>query len=307
MTVSALIPHYGDPEPTLALIEQLHAQEGIEGLEIVVSDDHSPEPFPRGDGYRLVRRSANGGFGSNVNSAASVATGDFLLILNSDLTLAKTFLRDLLDVALPLQPAVVAPRIVEPSGPIHVARRWPKARHHAWEWLTPLARIRHTKLWHRCVGHDVTAYASTSPTRTDWLMGACLLIPRAAFEQVGGFDERFFMNSEEIDLQRRLADAGIPAWYAPSVAVEHEGGGSSAPAHRRGWVTDSRFRYAAKWGGGQLLRFLLVLATEVNFLWNLTRWARRVDGVTPFATRRFEHELIAHGWEHRHDPGKAGT
>lgn len=298
-TLSALIPHYGDPEPTLALIDQLRGQKGLGSLEIIVSDDCSPEPFPEGEGYVLIKRNENGGFSSNVNSAAAAARGDYIVILNSDLTLQPDTLANLLETAEPHQPAVCSPRVVENGTPIYAARRWPTPLHHAWEWLTPLARIRNTRFWHRCVGHDVDAHASKSAQPTDWAMGACMLIPRDAFERVGGFDERFFMNSEEIDLQRRLTTISVPSVYLPEVSVEHEGGGSSPSARRRGWVTDSRFQYAHKWGGSRLLRFLLHAATEINFLWNLTRQLRRVPDVNARKTRIFEHELINNAWRSR--------
>lgn len=298
-TLSALIPHYGEHEPTVALIEQLKAQNGVENLEIIISDDCSPEPFPEGEGYVLVRRAENGGFSSNVNSAATAATGLYLLILNSDLTLKPSALADLLKAAAPHQPAVCSPKVIENGAPIYAARKWPMPWHHAWEWLTPLARIRNTKLWHRGVGHDVDAYAASSARPTDWVMGACMLIPRDAFNRVGGFDERFFMNSEEVDLQRRLTTIGVPSVYLPEVSVEHEGGGSSPSARRRGWVTDSRFQYAHKWGGNRFLRFLLRAATEINFLWNLTRQLRRVPDVNARETRIFEHRLINNAWRSR--------
>lgn len=298
-TLSILIPHYGDPAPTLELISQLRQQEGNVDFEIIVSDDHSPEPIPDGDDYTLVRRTCNGGFGSNVNTAASNATGEYLLVLNSDLTVGPHFLSTLIDAAQPHQPAVCSPKVMEHGTPNYTARKWPRVLHHAWEWLTPLARIRTTRLWHRFVGHDVEAHEANSSRPTNWVMGACMLIPRAAFEHVGGFDERFFMNSEEVDLQRRLTAIGVSSVYLPEVRVEHVGGGSSPSAKRRGWVTDSRFQYAHKWGGEAALLVALRIATELNFLWNLTRQARRVEGVDAKATRAFEHQLISQGWAER--------
>nr|WP_255443778.1 glycosyltransferase family 2 protein [Tessaracoccus sp. MC1679] len=298
-TLSALIPHYGDPEPTLTLIEQLRGQEGLSGLEIIVSDDLSPVPFPEGPGYQLVRRSENGGFSSNVNSAAAVATGDYIVILNSDLSLGPDTLADLLAAARPHQPAVCSPKVLEAGQPIHTARKWPRVRHHAWEWLTPLARFRQTRLWHRFVGHDVAAFEAQDGTPTDWVMGACMLLPREAFERAGGMDERFYMNSEEVDLQRRLTTLGVPSVYLPQVGVEHVGGGSSPSAKRRGWVTDSRFQYAHKWGGADRLRLALRVATQLNYLWNLTRQLRRVPDVDARAARRDELGIIEHAWSSR--------
>lgn len=297
--VSVLIPHYGAAPDTMTLIEQLRSQTGLGELEIIVSDDHSPEPFPAGEGYTLVHRAENGGFSSNVNSAAAAATGDLLLILNSDLTLSPTTISELIAAAKPHMPAVCCPKVIERGKPIRAARRWPKPRHHAWEWLTPLARIRDTTLWHSMVGHDEDAYAADTAHPTDWVMGACMLIPREAFERIGGMDERYFMNSEEVDLQRRLTDIGVPSVYLPEVTVEHAGGGSSPSAKRRGWVTDSRFQYHHKWGGGRALYAMLVAATEINFLWNLTRQLRRVPDVDAKKTRAFELQLIHDAWRSR--------
>ena len=85
--VSAVIPFYGEPEPVLAIIDTLRAQQGIDpaDIEIVVSDDVSPIPFPEVEGVTVVRRPVNGGFGKAVNSGVAAATGEWVFILNSDL------------------------------------------------------------------------------------------------------------------------------------------------------------------------------------------------------------------------------
>ncbi len=75
-----------------------------------------------------------------------------------------------------------------------------------------------------------------------------MVVPRDIYNRVGGMDERFYMNSEEVDFQRRLAEAGVPRLLVPQVRVEHEGGGSSPSARRRQWLTTARFTYADKWG-----------------------------------------------------------
>lgn len=292
-TVSALVPHHGAPEPTLELVAALREDPRI--IQIVVCDDASEVPLAAGDGYSVVRRASNGGFGPAVNAAAQRATGDLLLILNSDLSLAAGFVDTLIAAAAPHQPCVASPAVIEADEPAYTARRWPSARQHALSWLTPLARFRDTAWWHRSVGHDVAARLSPEATTTDWLMGACMLIPRATFEELGGFDERFFMNSEEVDLQRRAHGFGVSAVYLPTVQVGHVGGGSSAPERRRGWLTDSWFRYAAKWGGARRLLVALRAATEINFVWNLQRQLRGKD-VDARATHTTEHALIRHAW-----------
>lgn len=296
-TVSIVIPHYGDPAPTLALVHALRAQLRS-GDELIVSDDHSPDPFPAADGITVVRRPQNGGFGANCNTGAAAATGDYLLFLNSDLEISDDFLEKLRRAATPFQPCVAGPRIVRPDGRVdHTARHFPTAAHQISEWLVPLARFRETRVMHEMVGHDTRTVTAPEPSPTGWLVGAVLLIPRAEFEAVGGFDERFFMNAEEVDLQRRLRDRGIPAIYLPSVEVVHEGGGASDSSKRRTWLVEGRWRYAEKWGGVAPLKAGLTAATAINLVWNS---GRRILGrdVDPWGTARQEAALV---WRRHRD------
>ena len=92
---------------------------------------------------------------------------------------------------------------------------------------------------------------------------------------MGGFDERYFMYAEEVDLQRRLADVGIRRVYLGTVVLDHVGGASSDPARARSWLAQSRTTYAAKWGGLARLRALL---TGVALLNAVTSLARRAAG-----------------------------
>lgn len=290
MTVSAVVPHYGDPETMRPLLAALLTQQGVD-LEVIVADDASPIPFPETPGIVVVRRDSNGGFGSAVNTGAAAATGELLLILNSDLEIGPTFVAELVAAATPWQPAVAGPRLVDEAGTSDwTARRFPTASQQVTEWLTPLARVRDTPWWHHGVGHDVPPEPGPAAV-TDWLVGAVLLLPLAAFRESGGFDERFHMNSEEVDLQRRLGARGIPSVYLPMVTVTHAGGGSSDPALRRRWLVTSRLRYAEKWGGLVPLRVGLSLATTVNAVANGARRLRGAD-VDPLRTAREEWSLI---------------
>jgi len=260
---------------------------------VIVVDDASPQPFPSIEGITVVRREVNGGFGAAVNSGVAVATGELLLILNSDLAIGETFVADLLEAANPWLPAVISPRVVDGEG--HEAwtgRRFPTVGHQAAEWLTPLARHRDTTIWHRLVGHDTEARGQSAVV--DWVVGAALLMPLAAFREVGGFDERFFMNAEEVDLQRRLRAAGLPSVVLDQPTVVHEGGGSSDPARRREWLVQSRLAYADKWGGRRRLQAALTAATGANLAWNA---GRRLAGrdVHPWRTATEEIALIRGG------------
>ena len=290
--LSVVIPHYGSPAPAQVLIAQLRRQEDlILPLEIIVSDDLSPEPFPETAGVDVVRRTRNGGFGAAVNSGAAAAQYSHLLVLNSDLEVESDFLARLVRAAEPWQPAVCAPMLVDPDGQTQWAgRHFPRHRHHIVEWLTPLARFR-SRL-HEAVGHDTRCTAGRT-VPVDWLVGAALLMPKSEFDAVGGFDENYFMNSEEVDLQRRLRGRGMPSVFLGDVLVSHEGGGSSANDKRVRWVTQARIRYARKWRErpGSLVMGLRS-ATVVNLVANAMRRAAGRD-IAPIATFRRELSYIA--------------
>ena len=292
--VSVVVPHYGAPEPTLALLRALAGQTGDVELQVVVVDDCSPEPFPDRPGLHVVRRTANGGFGSAVNSGVAEARHPMLLILNSDVTIEPGFVSALLDAAEPWQPAVVSPRVLNARGEDEwVGRHFPTSAQQAVEWLTPLARFRDRSELHRAVGHDVEARGRTAVV--DWVIGAAMLVPTQAFRDVGGFDERFFMNAEEVDLQRRLLGRGVRSVVLASPSLVHEGGGSSDPLRRRQWLVESRLRYADKWGGRRGLQASLTAATVANLAVNGVRRAVGRD-LAPVEVAREELGMI---WKDR--------
>ncbi|CAM3677212.1 glycosyltransferase family 2 protein [Micrococcus flavus] len=297
--VTVVIPHYGDPDPTRALVEALLAAPGRSVAAVVVSDDASPEPYPLPapgeDALRVVRRERNGGFGANVNTGLAEVTTELALVLNSDAEITGEQIDALVAAAAPYQPAVVSPQVVNDDGtPQWSGRHFPTVGHQVVEWLTPLARFRHLPALHEAVGHDVAAARAQAPTPVDWVMGAVLLLPMAQVRAVGGFDEDYFMNSEEVDLQRRLRDAGVPSIVVPSVRVVHGLHGSSDPLRRRSWLVDSRFRYARTFGHPRTLKAALTAATGVNFAVNRIRQARGTD-VDAAAVFRAERDLIWKG------------
>jgi GT2 family glycosyltransferase len=287
-TVSAVVPHHGDPTPTLALVEQLKAQ--THPVQVVVADDASPLPFPDIDGVDVVRRATNGGFGANVNAGAAAATGEAILVLNSDLDLEPTFVADMVAAARTHPRSVLAPRMVDEHGTeAWVGRAFPRTRHHAAAWLTPLARFRGTTAWHRAVGHDV--HAHRAEREVDWVVGAAMWIPLDDFRAAGGFDERFFMNSEEVDLQRRLRERGLRVVALRSPTVVHAGGGSSPSESRRRWLVEGQLLYADKWGSRRALQAALVAATVVNLVVNASRRAAGRD-VDPLGVARTELAML---------------
>ncbi|GAA4518122.1 glycosyltransferase family 2 protein [Brevibacterium yomogidense] len=289
--VSVVIPFYGDPDETTPLIDFL-IDDGLQAERIIVADDESPVAFPTGyRGVRVTRRERNGGFGAAVNSGAELVTTPLMLVLNSDIQLPYGFIDDFVAMSLPWMPAVTGPRMVDEKGTESFsARRFQQPSHHVVEWLSPLARFRHVPALHRAVGHDMTALG-TDDSPVDWLVGACLLLPTDWFHAVGGLDESFHMNSEEVDLQLRLSLVGIPRVRIGRITLVHEGGGSTDSAKRRLWVTRSRFVYARKWTSARMLCAGLTAASFANLAVNTLRRARNPE-VRPLSIVRDELQTI---------------
>jgi GT2 family glycosyltransferase len=213
----------------------LGALAGQPGVSIVVDHDPSPDSadaiareFPW---VRLVRVAANEGFAAGVNRGACETVSDYLLLLNPD-SLPEPGLCATLAGWLDSHPdaGAVGPRITNADGTLQAsARRFPDlttAIAGRSSWLTrvlprnPLSR------------HNLPALDATSrePMDVDWVSGACMMVRRVAFDQVGGMDEGFFLYWEDADFCRRLQQAGWRTVYWPAVSVLHTGSGSSRHA-----------------------------------------------------------------------------
>lgn len=299
-SLGVVIPVRGELGDVLALLDALVSGEERPAA-IVVVDDASPVPldpaaFPAGVGLR--RRECNGGFGAAVNTGldalAEIPGIEVALVLNSDLMIPPGFAAALLSHAGPWMPAVVGCRTVGADGrSSHAARRFPTVGHQVVEWLVPLASQRHRDLLHRAVGHDLDAERGRGTVPVDWVSGAVLLLPIAEVLELGGFDEGYFMYTEEVDLQLRLRRRGVPSLLDADLTVVHAGGGSSGgEARRRRWLVGARMRYARRHGHVHLLRTGMTAASLVNLGWNT---GRRLAGrdVHPLAVAR-EELTLAH-------------
>lgn len=244
--ISVVIPFYGDPQSTMPLVEALLAEQAQ--LEIIVVDDCSPVPFPADDRCMIVRATRNGGFGTAVNLGAAKASNPWLLVLNSDVAFEPGFLPKLLAAATPVQPAVCGVRQIDVQGNPLVSYRHD---HTPVSVVLPrmprLARLRRFH-WFRSAANIVDPLDDIGGA-VDWLVGSLLLLPRAAFMEAGGFDEQFFMYSEEADLQRRLRLRGIPAVLLSDLVIVHEGGASTGNLDVAGEQLRSQLKYLEKWHG----------------------------------------------------------
>jgi len=170
---------------------------------------------------------ANVGYGQAINAVVADLPESFeaVLIANPDLSLALHAL-EILVARLTSEPdaGAVGPRILNADGSTYPSARavpslWGGAMH------AGLHRIWPRNPWS-------TRYRLDSPEHVTlrdvgWLSGACVLVRRAAFDAIGGFDPAFFMYFEDVDLGMRLGLAGWRNIYDPSAVVTHIGGEST--------------------------------------------------------------------------------
>lgn len=194
----------------------------------------------------LVELETNKGYGAACNAGTTSASGSAILLLNPDTILQPGAINQLWQT-LNLAPHIglVAPLILNNDGSMQSAGyRFPGAANLLFDLLPLPARLYESPLNGRIhTGNGELPYA------IDYALGAAMLIRRDAFEQVSGFDESFFMYSEEVDLQRRLAESGWTRLLAPAARIVHLGGQSTGqrPLEMESALWHSRARYYERW------------------------------------------------------------
>ncbi|MBU4214649.1 MAG: glycosyltransferase family 2 protein [Actinobacteria bacterium] len=203
-------------------------------VELVVVDNGTDQsvsaPVTERAGGRLLVTGANLGYGTAANRGAAGAQTDWVVVVNPDIEWAPGALDALLDAGA-AEPSVGAlgPKVCNVDGSVYPsARELPSLTQGAGHAL--FSRIWPTNPWTRA--YHARQERIGDRRTAGWLSGSCLLLRRTAFEQIGGFDERYFMFFEDVDLGERLGRAGWASLYVPQATVTHLGGASwrSTPA-----------------------------------------------------------------------------
>ena len=240
--------------------------------EVVLADNGSTDGAPEravAPGVRLLPTGGNVGYGSGANLGAAGFEGDWLVVANPDVTWSAGALDELLAAAARWPGAgCLGPAIRTTGGQLYPsARAFPSLGrgigHAVFGWWWP------TNPWTRAYRAEV---GSPVEGPTGWLSGSCMLLRREAFDAVGGFDPSYFMYCEDMDLCRRLAEAGWSNVYVPSSVITHEGGHATSRSagpmlrehHRalyrylsRQYSRPAQAPVRAVLGVGLLLRYLL--------------------------------------------------
>ncbi|TAJ49312.1 MAG: glycosyltransferase family 2 protein [Herbiconiux sp.] len=184
----------------------------------------------------FIETGENLGYGRAVNRAVETLGPEieWILVTNPDTVFGVGAIDTLMAVG-ESDPRIgsVGPRITNSDGSVYPsARSLPSLRTGTGHAL--FSRVWPTNPWTaRYLRSSVYKRPGSDPVPAGWLSGACVLVRRTAFTEIGGFDPRYFMYFEDVDLGKSLGEAGWSNIYAPAATVEHAGGSSTARYSRR--------------------------------------------------------------------------
>ena len=178
-------------------------------------------------GARVIRSGRNAGFAVGCNIGMEAARGRYLLLLNPDAFAdAKVFSRMVSFLRRNPRVGALGCTLLHGDGRPQIS---------AYADLSPLSYLVNQSMFYpivEAVRKRVLDRMSVPrrPRRVAWLMGACIMVPRGVYRQVGGFDPGYFMYSEDADWCRRIRDAGHAVVFHPGLSIHHGQKGSARRA-----------------------------------------------------------------------------
>lgn len=227
-----IIVNYNSTDLALSCLASLN--QSLNGLpvNIYVVDNASIDDVDRVvaefPDVRLLKNSINLGFARGTNQILKRSSAPYAIILNPDTLFQERFFEPVMSfLEENLDVGILGPKIVNPDGSVQgSARAFPSLLTAFFGRNTFLTRlIPKNPISQKNV---VTLQGNgTSPTKVDWVSGACMVIRRKSLELTGFFDERFFMYWEDADLCRRMWNNGWKVIYFPRATLLHHIGQSS--------------------------------------------------------------------------------
>lgn len=263
MDVSIVIVSWNTRHQLACCLDSIRSNPPPGTYEVWVVDNASSDGSPsmlreRYPWVRLVESGENKGFAAGNNQALYRAAGRYALLLNSDTELRPGACAALLAFMQGRPEAGAAgARLLNTDGSLQPS---------CYPMLSPGREFWRLMfldpLWRRST-YPMQRWDATAPRRVDAIKGACLMLRRQALEEVGLFDERYFMYTEEFDLCYRLAMAGWERWWVPQAEVVHHEAQSTRQAAESMYVQlyRSKVQFWCKFAGErQAGRFKRLLA-----------------------------------------------
>lgn len=230
MKLSIVVICWNDQKVIADCLHSIFACPHSIDFEVIISDNGSTDgsiSFIRSNypQVMVLENGANLGFAKGNNVGIRACRGEFVLVLNPDTIIHKGALEKWLDFADQHPEAgAFGCRVLNPDGTYqNSARPFPTVRRAmvAALYLRPLARLSDAFISDTYIG-----WSGDTEREVDWQSGCCILFRASVLKQLGGFDEQFFYHYEEVDLCKRVWDAGYSVRFDPKVTITHLGGQS---------------------------------------------------------------------------------
>ena len=272
MMVSVIIVSYNTYQLTKAAVASCFDTSDDIHLEVIVVDNNSPDKsasklkssFPDDTfHFKIIENKENKGFSAANNQGAQIAKGDFFFFLNPDTLVHTNAIAVLLDF-LKAHPkaGAIGPRVLNPDGSDQVSTG---------SFVTTRGIIRH----HLPLGSfflGKTKRIDPIPNQTgpvEVVKGCAILIKKETWNKVGGWDESYFMYSEETELCLSLVNMGYTNYYVRDATITHYGGQSSYDNYAAQQVIQQK----------SALQFLRKHKSRA------VRWVHRLTGILGFGIR----------------------
>lgn len=255
---------------------------GFELQTVIIVDNASTDESLSGVAsatipLHIVRNGGNRGFAAACNQGAAAGTATHIFLLNNDAALSEGALTLMVEfMESHPEVAIAGPRLESDSGAIAPScARFPTAR----------ALMAHSVGLDRVMPaifrpHFLTLEEQAAQRFVDQVMGAAFLVRRDVWQDLGGFDERFFVYFEELDFSLRASQHGWRTAYVPEARVVHTGGWTTGRARPRRLALnlESRLKYARKHFGTVSGAAVAVLTLAVEPLLRLAIALGRFSG-----------------------------
>lgn len=276
MKISIIYVYFNTPVEIVKSIRSIPEAAGRSKYEIIIVDNASPKKLPKviskDKSITIIKSSINKGFGYGCNLGSKSAKGEYLLFLNPDTVLLKSSITKLLKTFNNINKVgIVGPAMIDGNNknlPTINAFITIQRAIFAYSFLNklfpknPISK----KFWMLGENREKTM-------TVDVISGACMLIKKELFKEIGGFDERFFMYFEEQDLCYRVKKAGFKAIFNPEAKIIHTLGASlSDKKVIKNYFQKSRYLYSMKYFGqtkAMIVELFLRFITPINILLSL--------------------------------------
>ncbi|MFH1822310.1 MAG: glycosyltransferase [Patescibacteria group bacterium] len=225
--ISVITINYNSQDMTLRVLSELKAKDKGLNFEFIVIDNASKEKINENKflelGVKLIRNKENLGFAKAVNQGIRETSGEYILLLNSDVIVENGAISSLYQyMEKNRQVAISGPIFNYPGGRYQIsAGRFPNL----WREF-----LRLSTLYKYIAGSTFMTeveFNKNEVSSVDWLTGGCMLIRRELVEEIGLFDENYFLGVEDFDICKRAKRVGYKIIYYPLARVLHYHGYSS--------------------------------------------------------------------------------